>query len=239
MARDSSPRILAAVAGAVMLHGLLLLGGGPGGTATTLPSQSMTVRWIPASAQQISTSVAEPSASVSATTLGTPEPAPRAMAEARPPVHGTTEKRARVLPATEAAIAAATGQPNTPTTPPGSSAEPSPQPLADAPDYILAKLLSVGPRPLDDIEPVYPDAADLRTGTVVLRVLIGETGRVDDVAVVRADPPGLFDASAVEAFSKARFSPGLADGVAVKSQITVEVEFVPLDRLSRISVRSY
>jgi hypothetical protein len=57
--------------------------------------------------------------------------------------------------------------------------------------------------------------------------------------VVRANPPGLFDASALEAFSKALFSPGLANGIAVKSQMMVEVEFVPLNRLSRISGRSY
>ena len=101
------------------------------------------------------------------------------------------------------------------------------------------KLLSVGPRPLEDIEPKYPDAAELRTGKVALRLLIGDTGHVDDVAVVRANPPGVFDASAMEAFAKARFSPGLAGGIAVKSQITVEVEFVPLNRLSRISGRSY
>ena len=138
-------------------------------------------------------------------------------------------------------MVSATAQPLGPFAPalPESSPGRSARALADAPEYLPARLLSIGPRPLEDIEPKYPDGADLRTGRVVLRLLIGDTGLVDDVAVVRAHPPGLFDASALEAFSKARFSPGMAGGVAVKSQITVEVEFVPLDRLSRISGRSY
>jgi protein TonB len=234
-----SPRILAAVVVAVSLHAFLLLGNRPGGPSTTLRSQSVTLRWIPAPAQQTATPVAEPSAAVSTTTPSRPEAAPRSMPDLRPTVHGTAEKRARVPPATEAPVVAGSAQPVTPTTSPPSSAEPSAQALADASDYLLTKLLSVGPRPLDDIEPAYPEGADLRTGKVVLRLLISDTGHVDNVAVVRANPPGVFDASAIEAFSKARFSPGLAAGIAVKSQITVEVDFVPLNRLSRISGRSY
>jgi protein TonB len=236
-----SPRILAAVAMAVSLHGLLLFGNGSAVTSTTLHSPSLLVRLIRPPAQQTTKPLVEPSAPVSTKTLSRPEAAPRLMAEARPPVHDTTEKPGGVSPPTETPVVSGSAQPATPSasTSPGSSAEPSRQALADAPDYLPAKLLSVGPRPLQDIEPSYPDAADLRTGKVVLRLLIGDTGHVDDVAVVRANPPGLFDASAIEAFSKALFAPGLAGGVAVKSQITVEVEFVPLDRLSRISGRSY
>jgi len=231
------PRILAAVAVALSLHGVVLLAHGSGGSATAVRSQSLVVRWIPAPAQQVAIAVVEPSASVSTATVSGAE-APRSKPEVRPSVHGATEKPPRVAQAAETPGVAGVTRPATSTSP-AASAAPSAQALADAPDYLLAKLLTVGPRPLDDIEPAYPDAADLRTGKVVLRVLISETGHVDDVAVVRASPPGLFDASAVEAFSKARFSPGLAGGVAVKSQITVEVDFVPLNRLSRISGRSY
>lgn len=234
-----SPRILVAAAVAVSLHALLLLGNGPGRTATTPRSQPLAVRWIPAPAPQTATPVVGPSAAESNTTPSRPEAGPRSIPEVRSTVRGTTEKRERVSPATETPVVAGSAQPVTPPTSPRSSAEPSGQALADAPDYLLAKLLTVGPRPLDDIEPAYPDGADLRTGKVVLRLLIGDTGHVDDVAVVRANPPGLFETSAIEAFSKARFSPGLAGGVPVKSQITVEVEFVPLNRLSRISGRSY
>jgi protein TonB len=102
----------------------------------------------------------------------------------------------------------------------------------------LGATLNPGPRPLDEIEPDYPDV-HLREGVVVLRLLIGATGDVDDVAVVRSAPEGVFEQAALEAFSRARFAPGLAGGTPVKSQITVEVEFMPVNRGARISGRTY
>ncbi len=110
--------------------------------------------------------------------------------------------------------------------------------LPAAPDYALGVRLDPGPRPLDDIDPEYPDPY-LREGTVVLRLLISETGHVDNVAVVRAAPAGVFEEAALEAFAKARFAPGLAAGTPVKSQITVEVRFVPINRGARVSGRTY
>ena len=74
---------------------------------------------------------------------------------------------------------------------------------------------------------------------VVLRLLISEKGAVDNVAVVRAEPRGIFEQAAIEAFSKARFAPGLAAGTPVKSQITVEVQFMPINRGARVSGRTY
>jgi len=111
--------------------------------------------------------------------------------------------------------------------------------LGAASDYAFAIDLNPGPRPLDEIDPEYPDTVKLRSGTVVLRLLISATGHVDDVAVVRAEPAGVFDQAAIDAFSKARFDPGIAGGVPVKSQIRVEVEFMPINRGARISGRSY
>jgi periplasmic protein TonB len=111
--------------------------------------------------------------------------------------------------------------------------------LAAAPDYAFGIALDPGPRPLDDIEPDYTDPINLREGVVVLRVLISATGHVDDVAVVRSAPAGVFDQAAIDAFAKARFSPGLAAGAPVKSQITVEINFVPINRGARVSGRTY
>jgi len=121
-----------------------------------------------------------------------------------------------------------------------SHAQPAPAPrsLAAAPDYAFGATLNPGPRPLDEIEPDYPDV-HLREGVVVLRLLIGATGHVDEVAVVRAAPEGVFEQAALDAFSRARFAPGLAGGTPVKSQITVEVQFMPLNRGARISGRTY
>ena len=111
--------------------------------------------------------------------------------------------------------------------------------LRPAPDYLLGARLDPGPRPIGDIEPEYPDSANLQEGTVVLRLLISETGTVDDVGVVRAHPKGLFEQAAIEAFGKAKFHPGLVLGTAVKSQMMVEVHFLPINRGARISGRSY
>ena len=49
----------------------------------------------------------------------------------------------------------------------------------------------------------------------------------------------MFEQAAIEAFSKARFSPGLAAGTPVKSQITVEVQFMPINRGARVSGTTY
>ncbi len=112
-------------------------------------------------------------------------------------------------------------------------------PLAAAPDYAFGVRLDPGPRPLTDIEPDYPDMKYLREGVVVLRLLISEKGGVDNVAVVRAEPRGIFEQAAIDAFSKAKFSPGLAAGTPVKSQITVEVQFMPINRGARVSGKTY
>jgi len=111
--------------------------------------------------------------------------------------------------------------------------------LPPAPDYLLGSRLDPGPHPLGDIEPQYPDSANLQEGAVVLRLLISETGAVDNVAVVRAFPSGLFEHSAIEAFSTAKFSPGLVLGMPVKSQLMIDVHFAPINRGARVSGRSY
>lgn len=124
-------------------------------------------------------------------------------------------------------------------TPAASDAQDAVASLAAAPDYAFGIRLDPGPRPLDDIEPDYPDTLHLREGVVVLRLLISATGHVDDVAVVRAEPRGIFEQAAIDAFAKARFSPGLASGMPVKSQIMVEVQFMPINRGARVSGRTY
>jgi len=74
----------------------------------------------------------------------------------------------------------------------------------------------------------YPPIAKINhvEGTVVLSVLVGETGRVLDVKVLRpiARPVGLNEA-AEEMMRRSTFSPPMKDGVKVKSWTTVPVEF--------------
>ena len=113
------------------------------------------------------------------------------------------------------------------------------RPCRPPPDYLGSSRLDPGPQLLEDVEPVYPAEAGLSEGTVVLRLLIGRSGAVDEVTVVRSSPKGVFDRSAVAAFSAARFSPGKVLGVAVKSQLTIEVHFTPVDRGANVSAPTY
>jgi protein TonB len=169
-----------------------------------------------------------------------PSPAPAAIARSESPAPTRAAKVPRGAFAERGDPLARGREPDSTATPAPAAAMPSTAEtvLPAAPDYALGVRLDPGPRPLDDIEPAYPDVY-LREGTVVLRLLISETGHVDNVAVVRAEPRGVFEQAALEAFGKARFAPGLAAGTPVKSQITVEVSFVPINRGARVSGRTY
>lgn len=97
--------------------------------------------------------------------------------------------------------------------------------LPAAPEYKVRTALEKGPAPLFDVEPTYPKEAGGVQGRVVLRLLINESGMVDDAAVVSAFPSGLFEASALDAFRRAAFAPGQLLGFPVKSQLMIEVQF--------------
>jgi protein TonB len=154
------------------------------------------------------------------------EPPPRALRKAPSPA-GPDDADSRQTAGSPAIASPLASQPSTAAA------------LPAAPDYLLGARLDPGPRPIGDIEPEYPDSAHLQEGTVVLRLLISEAGTVDNVGIVRAEPEGLFEEAAIEAFGKAKFHPGMALGTAVKSQMMVEVHFLPINRGARISGRSY
>jgi len=105
--------------------------------------------------------------------------------------------------------------------------------------YLSGARMDPGPRPLDDIEPLYPPEAGLQEGVVVLQIFINEGGTVDEVKMLRSSPKGLFEHSAIGAFAAAKFSPGMVLGIPVKSQITIEVQFTPFNRGGTVSGRSY
>ena len=241
-------RVLAAGALALGLHAALLLPNRPTIIASAAHDAvpAMTVRLLNRGlAPQHATSEATLSAATAA--LGvqsvpslSPLPSPH-VPDAKPASRpGDELARADTVPASAASNALARPDPlaAAPATPVQLAPPPEPG-LPPAPAYLAAGRLDPGPRPLDDIDPVYPDEAKLQEGSVVLRLLINEAGTVDNVAVVRAYPVGLFERSALEAFGRAKFSPGKLLGVAVKSQITIEVMFTPINRGARVSGRSY
>lgn len=128
------------------------------------------------------------------------------------------------------------------TSAPAGSASPPPIPVS--PDKTVAPVpplretyyrtgdLDVKPQITVRLTPVYPETAVLQNigGRVVIRVFISETGTVDDVEVVKANPPGIFDDSAITAFRAARFIPGMKGHKAVKSLMTLEVTYGSAER---------
>jgi TonB family protein len=94
-----------------------------------------------------------------------------------------------------------------------------------APSYLPAEELDERPLVRTAVHPAFPPEAGVASGRVVLRLLINEAGAVDRLFVLRADPAGVFEAAAMEAFAKAKFTPGRKDGSAVKSALTVELRF--------------
>lgn len=100
--------------------------------------------------------------------------------------------------------------------------------LRESPVYYPPSQLDVRPRLTTRVDPVYPRRAPPDGGYVVLRLLIGEDGWVERTLVIVADPEGYFEDAAADAFASARFAPGRRGGIAVKSQIWVELKFHPL-----------
>jgi TonB family protein len=108
--------------------------------------------------------------------------------------------------------------------------EPAPLALPAPPElslarYYLASELQQQPEPLQPVEPEAPAESGSREGFVHLRLMINERGGVDEASVVRAEPSGVYEKSALAAFANAQFSPGVRSGVPVKSQILVEVQY--------------
>ncbi len=100
--------------------------------------------------------------------------------------------------------------------------------------YYTSRELDVRAEPVNQPPLVYPqEAYQARTrGKVTLRVLINERGGVDGVAVLEAEPRGVFEAAALAAAQALKFSPASLAGRAVKSQKTLEVVFDPYESIA-------
>ncbi len=100
--------------------------------------------------------------------------------------------------------------------------------------YYLARELDLRPAPRSHIEPAYPNDAFLRdiSGRVVVRLYVSESGAVDKVLVVHAEPPGYFEDAVQQAFRAARFAPAMKAGKAVKAELVLEVRYDSPRRLT-------
>ncbi|MBM3372896.1 MAG: TonB family protein [Betaproteobacteria bacterium] len=99
--------------------------------------------------------------------------------------------------------------------------------LAAPARYYPARELDVRPQIRSQVEPQYPRSASEQgqAGTVRLRILIDTQGRVDAVSAPGRDDADPFAAAAIAAFRGARYTPGFKSGVAVPSEVFVEVQF--------------
>jgi TonB family protein len=106
-----------------------------------------------------------------------------------------------------------------------STSTPSIPELADARSLAPGDIVTP-PQVVDRPFPKYPPSALKQqiTGTVLLKVLVDETGRVSDIKVVRSSHPLLADA-AVEATRRWRYKPATLNGQPVAGWIEATHDF--------------
>ncbi|HEX9457881.1 MAG TPA: TonB family protein [Thermoanaerobaculia bacterium] len=121
-------------------------------------------------------------------------------------------------------------QPPAPAPQPAVESRPTPQP--EAPRTQVGDLVPAGTPGLvaahttHQAPATYPPMARLQhvQGSVIISVLISETGRVLETKIIRGGAMGLNEA-ADQSVRRSTFSPGQKDGVRVKSWTTVSVDF--------------
>jgi len=133
-------------------------------------------------------------------------------------------------------------EPQPPTKPqaPGPRAEtpvnPAPAPASmqaagvpSAEIFFRGSEVDVRAMPVNEATLVYPGhaLASRQEGVVTLRLKIDHQGVLRDVAVVDAQPAGIFEDAALAAVRELRFQPALRNGVPVGSVKTIEVPFHP------------
>jgi TonB family protein len=93
--------------------------------------------------------------------------------------------------------------------------------------YYTYRQVDTHPMALVAIRPKFPKKANKHkiSGEVNLRLLIDETGNVNDLAIANANPEGYFEQAALDAFRNSRWAPAQKDGHAVKSTVVIRVKF--------------
>jgi len=162
--------------------------------------------------------------------VDTPDPVPMLAPSETDEALPVAESVAPPATPSEPPAVAAPAAPSAPAAAPPSVPEPVPAAtMTSAVDltYYSARDLDVHPRALREIVPEYPAEADRQrlSGTVRLQLKLEADGRVSDVEVVSASPPGRFEDSAVRAFRDARFAPALKNGRPVRALVLIEVEY--------------
>ena len=79
------------------------------------------------------------------------------------------------------------------------------------------------------VNPDYPSAAkkDGIAGWVDLELTVSTHGVVEDVSVLQATPPEMFEKSALAAVRKWKYDPRFVDGLPSQAHLKVHLEFGP------------
>jgi len=107
---------------------------------------------------------------------------------------------------------------------------PAPVKIAPAPIQVKqppAEPIFEPPVVLDRVEPVYPPKALKKAsgGTIILKLLISEGGRIVRVTVDQGAPVPELEAAAVNAVLRWRYRPATEDGAPVKAWTTAEFPY--------------
>ena len=82
--------------------------------------------------------------------------------------------------------------------------------------------------PIFRIQPVYPRRAALRNieGFVILQFDITPIGNTDNITVIQASPPQIFNSNAIQALKKWKYKPKIENGKAVRqNNLKVQLDF--------------
>ena len=161
-----------------------------------------------------------------------PPPAPRPRVDEPAPAP-TQARAAQSAPQPAATVAAASTPPPAVAVP--SAPEPAPAATVEAPaapavrpgDLVTAGPGTVTPRLQVKPRPSYPVIAQRlhKEATVVVRVLVDETGRVATTELKGREVGFGFDHEALRAARGAKFTPAMKDGVPVKMWVDLPIEF--------------
>ena len=82
--------------------------------------------------------------------------------------------------------------------------------------------------PLVKVAPRCPPEAALAgiNGEVLLNLLVNSSGRVEQIRLIRANPPRVFNREATKAVRRWQFKPKTIDGIAVEQRGELKVEFI-------------
>jgi protein TonB len=116
------------------------------------------------------------------------------------------------------------GGPNTLTLPPLESA---PMVSIDLSNVFSAGQLDAPLTTLVRIPPVYPMRARRRgiEGWVKVSFIVDESGYVQDISIIAAEPPGIFDQSVLRCVSGWRFKPGTVEGTPVRTKAETTIRY--------------